>query len=205
MPSEKNDFLAARIQLHRPVSQTQILWSERYMVSLHVALRSQGPFQHLDKSFPVREADAIEAQALLADALQTAGTSRTPDCLIEITAAGKPARILSWSLSSESKQQREVRHRLEQLAHVNYTEALAFLERGRALGNDPESACRAFEAGIETLGNGYSSPDLIDDTEAKLILARSVRQKGNLKQAATLMERVLQSRTSAYAQRFRIQ
>jgi hypothetical protein len=45
---------------------------------------------------------------------------------------------------------------------------------------------------------------LLDDTDTKLALAKSARQKSDLKQSATLLERVLESRLQVYAQRFKL-
>jgi hypothetical protein len=203
MANESDRFLAARVQLYRPTTQIRLEWLERLQISLHVSLKSPGPGQHLDKTFGISVADSAAAQSLLSALRQTSAQVRSPECVVEIRQAGYPTKTLSWSLLAESSKQHDVRQELERISHVNYAEALAYLERGRALTN-PELAGKAFEAGIQTLGDRYSNPDLLDDTDTKLALAKSARQKSDLKQSATLLERVLESRLQVYAQRFKL-
>jgi hypothetical protein len=69
----------------------------------------------------------------------------------------------------------------------------------RAQGNE-EAAIRDFSAAVEALGTVYQSPAVIDDTGMKLTLARHEANLGHLPVAATLYERVMESRLARYDQ-----
>jgi hypothetical protein len=74
------------------------------------------------------------------------------------------------------------------------------LRRGESLQATREykAAIDAYFSGIVKLGNRYRSPDLIDDTEMKRMLAESEKTKGNLETAANLLHNVLESRVQTY-------
>jgi TolA-binding protein len=80
----------------------------------------------------------------------------------------------------------------------------AFLEQGKAeeAGGNYTAAVQSFRAGIDSIGDLYSHAKLLDDTGVKLVLAESNESKGNLKGAAAVYERVLESRLHAYAVKF---
>lgn len=204
MAVENRNFLFARMYLRSTASETRVEWLDGPTISVQLRLLTEGPTQQVINSFSVAHGEDARAQELLSALKQNVVAVAAPDCVIELGRAGKVLTTVSWTLSNESAKQRQVRVELERLAHVHYVEAIAFLKRGRALGEKYESAIRAFESGLEALGDRYTGPDLLDDTGAKLILAESVRAHGDLRQGATLTERVLESRIAAYAQRFQI-
>lgn len=52
----------------------------------------------------------------------------------------------------------------------------------------------AWLKGLNTLGDRYASPDAVDDTGMRLVAAEAEERRGNLNTAATIRQRVLQTR-----------
>jgi hypothetical protein len=59
---------------------------------------------------------------------------------------------------------------------------------------DWESANNLLKKGLVTLGEKYRSPDIIDETDTKLILADFEERNGNLEGAAKIRRRILENR-----------
>ena len=57
-----------------------------------------------------------------------------------------------------------------------------------------EKALVSCREGLKTLGDEYSSPDLLDDTDMKLLAAEIQEAEGKLGNAATVTCRILRSR-----------
>jgi len=88
-------------------------------------------------------------------------------------------------------------------AHLVYTKAFAYWQRGRTIQpSNKANAIAVFRLGIETLGIFYQNQNTIDDTEMKLVFAQAKESKGDLNVAAALFEKVLHSRLSIYAHKF---
>ena len=108
-----------------------------------------------------------------------------------------------WRERDATPPQRSVQERLDGLGHVEASQALSALHEGQAsrAGGRLDQAIALFRFGIDTLGDRYASPDLLDDTGAKLALANLILTTEKREQAATLFERVLESRTAVYVKR----
>ena len=62
-----------------------------------------------------------------------------------------------------------------------------------------DEALAAARSGIAELGNDYAGPDVDDDTELKALAAEDQLEQGNPAAAATLLQRVLESRIAMVA------
>lgn len=94
-------------------------------------------------------------------------------------------------------------------SHTQYKESVSMLESGRDILKEKKSgnekkAIELFKSGIETLGVLYKHPDLIDDTEMKLILAENNLQNEKATEAVVLFERVLESRLTVYEEHYKL-
>lgn len=81
-----------------------------------------------------------------------------------------------------------------------YLNVVALHEQGRtalSIGQFKE-AMRAFERGIELLGDKYVDENLIDDSGMKLTVAKIEEEKGNLEVSANIKYRVLTSRLEVF-------
>lgn len=201
MTQNEQSFLAAWAQLRRPASVAVIEWSKPRAVSISLRLAPAGQSLQREWHGVPREYEGAQGALAAAQHLQTRDAG---ECIVEIRPQGKAAVRLAWSPATETAPLAAVRQALESVSHVDYTEALAWLERGRALaaaGTLPD-AIEAYHSGINALGSRYSTPEIVDDTEMKLELAEDARSEGNLARAATLLERVLADRTSLYQRQF---
>ena len=104
----------------------------------------------------------------------------------------------------ETPAQRDLRERLHRAGHAEGAVALTALHVGQALAaaGRRDDAVAMYRFGIAELGARYASVDLLDDTGTKLILAEHRLAAGDADQAAALLERVLESRTTVYVKRF---
>ena len=107
----------------------------------------------------------------------------------------------TWNAVDEPPHLREARENIELFAHIRFFIAKAMLIYGDQLqaAMDYAAAIRTYRIGTDELANLYSSPELLDDTGMKLVLAKSRREKGDLETAATLYGRVLESRVAMYS------
>ena len=89
--------------------------------------------------------------------------------------------------------------------HAEATAALAFLHAAEALLADGRAAdARACaRTGLETLGDRYEDPAVIDDTTLKLAAADERAEAGALEDAASVTLRVLDDRLDTYLHRWR--
>src|SRR5262249_17306181 len=125
---------------------------------------------------------------------------------LEVRAPDASPVIRSWSAATETDPLREIRTAFEDLSQVRYTQALLGLSYGRSLverGRRPD-AVGIFRRGIEALGDNYYSPELVDDTGTKLLLAENFASKGDWERAATVFDRVLEAPLQVYAQHFHV-
>lgn len=204
---ETKTFSAVRLRLIRPEGVAIIDWPQPQVISVSFFIPANSIEQFKRVWTISYDVEAVKMQTLVTSAPRIPSTATAPDCVLELrprqTAS---ASAVSWSLKNESDQLRQLRVALQNLSHVQLVEALAHLQRGRdwAASGHLDAAIEAYEHGIESLGAAYSTPDLVDDTEMKLILARSAKEKGNRAQAAALLERALEARTQAYAERFHL-
>ncbi len=92
------------------------------------------------------------------------------------------------------------RDALERISHLHYSEALTAADRAQALvdQSDPSGAIPILRCAVEVLGDLYTSPGMIDDTQMKWIDAGVAISEGNLDQAVGLLQGVLQTRLRAY-------
>jgi hypothetical protein len=61
-----------------------------------------------------------------------------------------------------------------------------------------KEAIAEFQHGIERLGDAYTSPEMIDDTKLKLLLAEDRLRADDDKAAAALFSRVLETRIKLF-------
>lgn len=89
-------------------------------------------------------------------------------------------------------------------ADRQYAEALAALKSGSDLekAGKLKEAAASLRSGIEELGDLYSGPEVLDDTEMKKILADHNQKIGKLSEAVALYRGVLETRTALYAAHF---
>ncbi len=64
---------------------------------------------------------------------------------------------------------------------------------------DPEAAIYCARAGLAELGDDYTDPQTVDDTGMKLLAAQERIKKGFAADGATVMLRMLETRTKLYA------
>ena len=64
---------------------------------------------------------------------------------------------------------------------------------------DPEAAIHCARAGLAELGDDYTDPQTVDDTDMKILAAQERIKKGFAADGATVMLRMLETRTKLYA------
>jgi tetratricopeptide (TPR) repeat protein len=104
-------------------------------------------------------------------------------------------RIRWFRLAQARKQMNTAVMNIHDNAEADFTLGSTLLSQGRYA-----EAITAFQKGISLIGSSYARPEVIDDTNMKLLLAEDSLRKGNAKVAATLFSRVLESRLSLLAE-----
>lgn len=196
-------FTAAGLYCRRPHGNVSIAWSDSDRISVTIRLDLRLDPSGFDKTWHLTPGDSRQMQSLLG-ALVEGSAQIGDDCILDLGRPGGMSIRHSWSLATETHLLRQVRQGFDNLAHLHYTEAIAALELGHNLSamDRQRDAIAAFRLGIEALGDRYVGPNLIDDTNAKFILAEHSLRINKMAQAAALFERVLESRTQAYQRRF---
>jgi hypothetical protein len=184
---------AASLEEVRPHARVVIHWRGPGNAESRVHIKGQPPERDETHAWRVPPDEAKALWAAL-DRLR-----------LESAAPGDVA--LHWreeSPTPESAGQRNLREALHRAGHAEASVASTALHAGQALAGAGrlDDAIAMYRFGIAELGDRYTSPELIDDTESKLILAQHVLAAGKTAQAAALLERVLESRTAVYAKRF---
>lgn len=185
--STAHEFIAATLEARSGPIASAVDWSAPEAVAVTARLELPGAPPEASYRWQVPATAAADGQAALA-ALRAARGGAGPVTLPEAPVAPDEA---------------EARRALAALSHLRYSEAAAAHAAGAALSarGETEAALRAFEAGIEALGDLYQSPDLIDDTGMKLAMGRAARTQGRTVEAAALLSGVLESRLAAYREK----
>lgn len=86
-----------------------------------------------------------------------------------------------------------------------FQDSSSFLASGRAMQTSGRSAeaVRHFQQGIMILGDDYLGVGVIDDTPMKYMLAETQLRDKNIRQAASILERVLETRLNLFAKKYR--
>lgn len=86
-----------------------------------------------------------------------------------------------------------------------FQDSSSFLASGRAMQTSDRSAeaVRHFQQGIMILGDDYLGAGVIDDTPIKYLLAETQLRDKNIRQAASTLERVLETRLNLFAKKYR--
>jgi hypothetical protein len=89
--------------------------------------------------------------------------------------------------------------------HAVLAEARAFLALGeKLLARDRlEPAIQAAKSGLSALGDDYAPAGVADDTGLKILAAEDQIAQGHLRNAASMMLRMLEIRVDLYAERHR--
>ena len=202
-----SDFVTGAFFQYGAFGWLSAAWTEPRRLIVRTPVAHGRPDEAEQRVLPLREEDEQRLQQLASGLLVAGealgGASRGTYVLdLDPARGGERTRIV-WSPGGEPEPLAETRRHLQQAAHLAYYEARLALERGRddAQRDEYDQACRTYRAGLDALGDRYAGPELDDDTEVKLLLARSREREGNFAAAAAILERVLEARLTVYAQR----
>jgi hypothetical protein len=89
---------------------------------------------------------------------------------------------------------------------TQFREGFGYLQSGQAMEESGrfEAAIRDFQEGLRVIGEDYGSVNTIDDTSMKFMLARTQIQGKQFKQAAAVLQRILETRLNLFAGKYRI-
>jgi hypothetical protein len=187
----------------RQATNLRVYWREPGTVSVNVNLRSQSK-QPVERNWLCLEEDWKEIKAAVAG-LSEQGTTSCDSIALHAVTAGGGSLKWSWCAATETRALKEVREMIEHKAHVDYSEATAYFERGRAVAAERQfaAAVDSFKKGIQVLGKSYLDPaTTLDDTGMKIVLAQAKENEGKLETASAILQRVLETRLSLYASRY---
>ena len=196
--TNKDSFSALEFVRKRTTGQITIQWDAPEQVVVSVWLIGK-PEVKLERTWqgPPTGAEKIRAEVTF---LQDEKLDRVEEYTLRSMPEGAAAATVIWSDGAETEKMASLRRMLEEAGHLHCAEAMAYLKRGRVLvaDKDHSKAVQPLRVGIEILGDRYEDPDSIDDTGMKLVMARSNQEKEEFETAATLLDRVLESRIRQY-------
>lgn len=199
MSNEKQ--LAVELNEYRHGDHIQVHWSKLGKAS--VTLRMAGTAAPTAWTGTPLKDHLATVEKMLS---QIRASKNGKDFQLKVNWPERAATMVAWNATGEPSDLRELRREMEFMTHVPYVVAKGALVHGNELESkkDYAAAVHAYRGGVDELANLYSSPDLLDDTGMKLVLAESQEENGDTKTAATVYGRVLESRIHAYSEKYRL-
>lgn len=192
-------FTSFRAQYSRKHWKTEIIWGNPVKISVTVNDGTVQKYPPIEKFWKVEDIDLKDMQKLLNDAVDHKFKKST-ECVLNLTSQSGMSINISYDKNDETEVFSKIRKKLESLTHLYYIEALFAFSIGERLQERKmfNEAIGFFTLGIETLGDLYKSPEIIDDTDTKLIFAEHNYKKGLLEESTVLYNRVIESRLQVY-------
>jgi hypothetical protein len=189
-PSWIASTLRVRSHYAGSIANSKVSWSDPDKVQVHVQLDAGKNHCETQYSWKVDKTETIRAQTVLSKL-----RAKKRD------AKGAIALSVGDGAQSDAADPAEADARdvLIRASHLRYAEALTAHTKAKELvARDPQHAIELERVGVAALSDLYESPDLIDDTQMKLIMADDAFDKGQRAEALALLQGVLDSRLSAY-------
>lgn len=192
-------FVTAKLAARWEGWSEAIEWTDPATVKTTLELERDGQTSRFERVWRNASEGHAELQASLAP-LRTRGGLGSGAIALVLGGGARPPVTHLWSPTSEPAELAAARAGIERAGHLAFARATLLFERGkasRAAGRDA-GAIHDLSTGLKVLGDLYWSPAVIDDTDMKLVLAQHEEELGHLPVAATLYERVLESRLQIY-------
>jgi hypothetical protein len=168
-------------------TRASVSWSEPSSVHIHVRLDGERQHSEADYAWKVATDAAAAAQLALG-----AVRAQRPDMKGPIALTARDAQ-------SATPAEAAARDALTRISHLHYALATSAAQKAIELSDkgDAAGAIDLLRGGIAALGDAYESPESIDDTPMKLILANNALKNAR-PEAIGLYRSVLDARLAAY-------
>lgn len=197
--NNEETFTSIRAQYNRKYWKTEIYWGNPVKISVTITDDTVQKYPPVEKIWKIEDIELKYMQKLLNDTFDLKIKNGT-ECVLNLTNQNDVPVNISYDKKNETSILRKIRKKLELLTHLYYTEALFAFSIGKKLQERKmfDEAIRFFALSIETLGDLYKKPEIIDDTDAKLIFAEHNHKRGALEESAILYNRVIEARLQVY-------
>lgn len=196
-----SDFVAVRIQRAYPAKIIDIDWKQPESISVSITRTTERPAAVWHREWVPELSSAGDAQRLLASESLCLPSGHGDNRLLIAHAGG--AREGVWLTETEEAELASLRDALFRAGRIAYLEALMQLRIGHDIlvTGRVEESMPVFRLGIEVLGFSYHARGVLDDSGQALTCSKYEQRQGHLDVAARLLESVLESRTTQYAER----
>lgn len=192
-------FIGAEMTITRPGAVLLGVWTDRSAYSAAATLEGE-PAAQARYAWSSAPAGAAAMQDTLARVSRLRVESEAPVYRLRLVESRHEARILAWDDAHETPDLAAARAFFEGAGHLAFALAAAYRTRAAVVleQGHTEEGVNALRAGIDTLGDRYWNPEVLDDTGMKLVLATHSLKQGNLELAQNLLQGVLGARLALY-------